>query len=73
MVGHADRIEPCDQILELAQMFGDNIQMLPEVPGDRKDSTIMTDKVEKEFGWHAERYLKDYIEDIKNGTDLSKW
>ncbi len=60
-------------ILELAQMFGDNIQMLPEVPGDRKDSTVMTDKVEKEFGWKAERHLKDYIEDIKSGADLSTW
>jgi hypothetical protein len=40
---------------------------------DRKDSTVMTDKVEKEFGWKAERHLKDYIEDIKSGADLSTW
>ena len=60
-------------ILELAQMFTDNIVMLPEVPGDRKDATVETEKAEKEFGWKAERHLKDYIEDIKNGRDLSKW
>ncbi|MBI2030085.1 NAD-dependent epimerase/dehydratase family protein [Candidatus Kaiserbacteria bacterium] len=60
-------------ILELAQMFGDKIEMLPEVPGDRKATTVETEKAEKEFGWKAERHLKDYIEDIKAGRDLSKW
>jgi hypothetical protein len=54
-------------------MFGDNIQILPEVPGDRKDSTVMTDKVEKEFGWKAERHLRDYIEDIKKGIEVERW
>jgi UDP-glucose 4-epimerase len=60
-------------ILELAQLFTDNIEMLPEVPGDRKDASIETEKAEKEFGWKAERHLKDYVEDIKAGRDLSRW
>jgi len=60
-------------ILELAQMFGDNIRMMPEVPGDRKDSTVMIDKVEKEFGWKAERSLCDYVEDIKKGVEAERW
>lgn len=60
-------------ILELAQMFGDNIVMLPEVLGDRAGATVETAKVEAEFGWKAERSLSDYIQDIKQRGDLSKW
>lgn len=60
-------------ILELAQMFTDNIEMQPEVPGDRKESSVETSKTEAEFGWSAERSLTEYIKDIKNGRDLSRW
>ena len=59
-------------ILEVAQMFGGEIVMLPERDGNRMMSPVVTEKIEKEFGWHAERHLKDYIEDIKAGRDVSK-
>jgi UDP-glucose 4-epimerase len=52
-------------ILELAHLFSDNVVMLPEVPGDRMEATVMTDKAEKEFGWKAEMTLKKYIESLK--------
>ncbi len=52
-------------ILELANMFTDNIIMLPERPGNRMDSIVDTSKAEKEFGWKTEMTVKEYIEKIK--------
>lgn len=52
-------------VLELAQMFTDNIVMLPERPGNRMESYIDTTKAEKEFGWKAVHSLRDYIESLK--------
>lgn len=52
-------------ILELAQMFTDNIVMLPERPGNRMDSVCDTTRAEKEFGWKANHSLKDYIAELK--------
>ncbi len=52
-------------ILELAQMFGGEIEMTPEKPGNRTESEIDTSKMEKEFGWKAEMKVKDYVASIK--------
>ena len=52
-------------ILEIAKMFTDNIEMLPERPGNRMDSIVDTSKAEKEFGWKAEMTVGEYIEQIK--------
>ncbi len=52
-------------VLELAQMFTDNIVMLPERAGNRLDSQVNTEKAEKEFGWKAEFKLHDYINSLK--------
>ncbi|HUO56013.1 MAG TPA: NAD-dependent epimerase/dehydratase family protein [Candidatus Paceibacterota bacterium] len=52
-------------VLELAQMFTNNIVMLPERKGNRMESYIDTSKAEKEFGWKAEHKLSDYIESLK--------
>jgi UDP-glucose 4-epimerase len=52
-------------VLELAQMFTDNIVMLPERPGNRMESICDTSRVEKEFGWKAEHTVKEYIDSLK--------
>ena len=53
-------------MLEIARMFSDTIEMLPERPGNRMDSQIDTTKVEKEFGWKPEHTVRDYVKSIKN-------
>ena len=52
-------------ILDIAKMFTDNIEMLPERQGNRMDSIVDTSKVEKEFGWKPEMTVKQYIESLK--------
>ncbi|MBM3272679.1 NAD-dependent epimerase/dehydratase family protein [Candidatus Kaiserbacteria bacterium] len=52
-------------VLELAQLFTDNITMLPERPGNRMDSIVDTSRVELEFGWKPEQTLLTYIESLK--------
>ncbi len=52
-------------ILEIAQMFGGEIKMLPERKGNRMESRLDTSRAEKEFGWKAEHTIKGYIESLK--------
>lgn len=52
-------------ILEIAQMFGGPIEMLPERPGNRMDSVVDTSRVEKEFGWKPQHSVREYIESLK--------
>lgn len=47
-------------ILEVAQMFGAPIEMLPERRGNRLDSTIDTSAI-KAWGWKQKHRLVDYI------------
>ena len=53
-------------MLEIAQMFGGEIKMLPERKGNRLESIVDTSRVEKEFGWKAEHTVKEYIESLKH-------
>ena len=53
----------CDKsysILEVAEMFGGEIEMLPERPGNRMSGEVVTEKT-KSLGWEAKHNLKDYI------------
>ncbi|MDX4050975.1 NAD-dependent epimerase/dehydratase family protein [Aliarcobacter skirrowii] len=52
-------------ILEIAEMFGGTIKMLPERRGNRMTADVMTTKTEA-LGWSAKRNIKDYIENLKN-------
>jgi UDP-glucose 4-epimerase len=52
-------------VLEIAQMFGGEIKMLPERKGNRMESKIDTSRVEKEFGWKPEHTVREYIESLK--------
>lgn len=51
-------------LLEIAEMFGGEVEMLPERRGDRKFSKINLSKM-KELGWVAQKDIKDYIDSIK--------
>lgn len=51
-------------ILEVAHMFSDSIEMLPERPGNRTSGVPDTTKSEV-LGWQAKRALRDYIDESK--------
>ncbi|MDO8552895.1 MAG: NAD-dependent epimerase/dehydratase family protein [bacterium] len=53
-------------LLEIAQMFGGTIEMLPERKGNRMESVMDTSRAEKEFGWKPEHTVKEYIESLKH-------
>jgi len=54
-------------ILEIANFFGNEIEMLPKKKGDRRSSSINLLKM-KELGWSAKKDIKDYIESIKKNS-----
>ena len=52
-------------VLEIAQLFGGEIQMLPERKGNRMTAEVVTKKTEA-LGWRAKKHIKDFIEKLKN-------
>lgn len=56
-------------ILEIANMFGDNIQMLPERKGNRMMAEVMTKKSEA-LGWQSSKDIKDHIKAFKKEHNL---
>lgn len=52
-------------ILEIANMFGGKIEMLPERKGNRMTSDVITEKTES-LGWKAKRSIKEYINELIN-------
>ena len=55
-------------VLEVAGLFGGEIQMLPERKGNRMTADVVTDKT-KALGWSPKRKLADYIERLR----ISNW
>ncbi len=51
-------------ILDIAKLFGGEIDMMPAKRGDRKFSKINLDKM-NELGWSAKKNIEDHIESIK--------
>ncbi|MDA9801523.1 NAD-dependent epimerase/dehydratase family protein [Candidatus Pseudothioglobus singularis] len=51
-------------VLEVAEMFGGNIEMLPERKGNRLSAEVVTKKT-VELGWTSKENLKDYIENFE--------
>ena len=47
-------------IKEIAELFGGNIEMLPERRGNRLLGEVITEKT-KNLGWYQKNSLKDYI------------
>src|SRR3989344_2703460 len=52
-------------VLDIAQMFGGEIEMLPERAGNRMESIVDTSRAEKEFGWKPAHTVREYIESLK--------
>jgi UDP-glucose 4-epimerase len=52
-------------ILEVAEMFGGDIEMRPEVPGNRMDSKLDVRRATNELGWKATRVLPEYVASLK--------
>ena len=50
-------------VLSVAEMFGGNIEMVPNNPGNRMKSDVITDKT-KELGWAPTHKLENYINEI---------
>ncbi|NVK74852.1 MAG: NAD-dependent epimerase/dehydratase family protein [Oceanospirillaceae bacterium] len=51
-------------VLDVANMFGGHVEMLPERKGNRMTADVVTDKT-KALGWTAKRTLLDYIESLR--------
>ena len=51
-------------ILEVAQMFGGEIEMLPPRAGNRLTAEVMTEKT-KALGWRPTKKLQEYIEECR--------
>ena len=51
-------------ILEIAKMFGLEIEMLPERKGNRMSASVVCEKT-RALGWNDTKTIFDYIENIK--------
>ena len=51
-------------VLEVAEMFGGDIKMLPERKGNRLSADVITKKT-VELWWSSKENLKDYIENFE--------
>lgn len=54
-------------ILEVAKLFGGDIEMLPERRGNRFTADVIVEKT-KSLGWIPKRRLEDYISSLKNNN-----
>ena len=50
-------------ILDIAKLFGSEIEMLPPRAGNRMTSTIDLSRSRYELGWRAEKSIKKYVEE----------
>lgn len=55
-------------ILEIANMFGSEIEMIPERKGNRMSSSVVCDRT-KELGWYENYSIESYIKDIKKSIE----
>lgn len=54
-------------IRELAELFTDQIEMLPEHPGNRLDAPVENERIKNEFSWQPEMTVRQYVEEVKDG------
>lgn len=54
-------------ILEVAELFGGKIEMLPERKGNRMTADVVTEKTQA-LGWSPKRKLVDYIVNLKENN-----
>jgi len=63
-IGHPDSFS----ILEVAELFGGNIEMIPDRAGNRQTSQIDVDRTKLELGWKPTHNLPDYIKELNAAT-----
>lgn len=63
-LGHPDSFS----VLEVAEMFGGPIDMVPERPGNRMTSSVDINRARLELGWEPTRNLPDYIASLKKNA-----
>lgn len=66
--GYGIGSEDCHSLLDVAEMFGGEIEMLPQTKSTRSSSKVDSEKV-KALGWKPVHTLKEYIEEVKNNID----
>jgi len=54
-------------IKEIAQLFGGEIEMLPERKGNRMSADVLTAKTEA-LGWKPKRTIKEYIDSLRENN-----
>ena len=54
-------------ILEVAELFGGRIEMLPERKGNRMIADVMAEKTQA-LGWLPKRTLEDYIAILRSNN-----
>ncbi len=65
--GYGIGTKECYSLLEVANMFGGEIEMTPQTKSTRSSSEVDSTKVEA-LGWKPTKTLKGYIEEIKSQT-----
>ncbi len=53
-------------ILEVAEMFGGEVKILPERKGNRMSAKLDTTRSKHELGWTAKKKLSEYIKELLN-------
>ncbi len=62
--GYGIGADDCHSLLEVAEMFGGEIEMLPRTKSTRSSAEVDSTKI-KALGWKPAKTLKEYIESIK--------
>lgn len=62
--GYGIGSEDCHSLLDVAEMFGGNIEMTPQTQSTRTTTEVDSEKV-KALGWKQEYKLFDYVESVK--------
>jgi len=54
-------------VLDIAKLFGGQIDMLPERRGNRMTADVITDKTQA-LGWTAKRSISDWVEELRQNS-----
>jgi UDP-glucose 4-epimerase len=66
--GYGIGSEDCHSLLDVAEMFGGNIEMTPRTKSTRSTTEVDSEKV-KALGWEPKHTLEEYIEGVKLGKE----
>ncbi len=67
--GYGIGTDEVHSLLELAEMIGGEIEMLPQTKSTRSSDIVDSEKV-KALGWKPRHTLKDYIDEVKGNIDM---